>query len=542
MNPRIAVSSSEALSSSQSTIGPTCRIKGNDAFALRFYFDALKGYESAKNKEKMTLAYLAIGHTYKRMEDYKMSIDFLSRGLRLKESMEDKDIIYYGTLIHQANAAKELKDYEMCFTSSRKSLAYFKDDPSIRVMVETNMGFYFNELYKEPKVDSLITRLKIEKKRQLLDSSLFIYNKALKTAEALKNESSKSYAYFGLGENAYLNKNYSKAIQYYKRSNAITQKLNNNNSDLLKRCYNGIYLSFLELGDYKNALINYQSFIEQEKKIQSEENKRGLIEQNLVYEHEKELQKSEEELRRKEDQIKEQNRLIVIGILSFIGILIIVLLLIKRKQLLNEKKLQRQFSQDLLITQEKERKRISEDLHDGFGQNLLLIKNQLTLKNYNQSKDYLNKAIEEVRTIASTLYPFHLNRVGISKSVENLIIQLADNYKNIDFLHEIDDMKGLLTDIQEMNVFRIIQECLSNVIKHANADSVKVSLQTEEDKVQIKIQDNGKGFDFFKKNKEQKTLGLRTIEERTDFLKGNLKIDSIKGSGTSFHVVFPLTT
>ncbi|MBL4605394.1 MAG: sensor histidine kinase [Flavobacteriaceae bacterium] len=521
----------EAIANAEAAMGATYIEAKNFAAALRFYYSALKGYEIVGNKSKVARSYLSISSVYQAMEDFKNAFDFINEALRLKESMGEKDRVYYGALIHQANTALVLKDYETSFNNSRISLKYFSDEPYIRVMIENSTGFYYNELFKEPNVDSLIAKLNIQKKQQLLDSSLYMYNKVLKTAKISKNRQMIAYANFGLGENEYLNKNYAEAIQYYKKSNSISQEFNNNNFDLLKRCYDGLYLSFSSLGNYEKALTNYQKFVAQNKKIQSDENKRALFKQNLVYEHEKELQK-------KEDEIKEQNRFIVLGSLSFVGLLVIILLFIKRRRLLKEKKLQQQFSQDLLMTQEKERKRFSEDLHDGLGQSLLLVKSQISLKNYEKSKELINSSIEEMRTIAKVLYPFQLNDVGISIALENLVLQLNDNYKDLLFFATIEDIAGKLTDLQEVNVFRIVQECLSNVIKHSGADIVKVSLTLEKSEVEILIEDNGKGFNFSKKYYTSDTLGLKTIQERTSFLKGSLKVDSKEGSGAAFLIKF----
>ena len=104
---------------------------------------------------------------------------------------------------------------------------------------------------------------------------------------------------------------------------------------------------------------------------------------------------------------------------------------------------------------------------------------------------------------------------------------------------DIDDIKSVLNANQEVNVFRIIQECLSNIIKHAKAESAKVSLIKNNDSIFISIKDNGVGFDFSEKYNDFKSLGLKTIKERVRFLNGTLKIDSDTGQGTTFTIKFP---
>ena len=151
----------------------------------------------------------------------------------------------------------------------------------------------------------------------------------------------------------------------------------------------------------------------------------------------------------------------------------------------------------------------------------------------------MNNAIEEMRSISRVLHPFQLEDIGISRALENLIQQLDENYRELYIFGDIDNIQSVLNPNQEVNVFRIVQECLSNIIKHAKADSAKVILVKKEERIVISIKDNGVGFDFSEKYNDFKSLGLKTIKERVKFLKGTLKIDSIKNEGTTFTIQFP---
>lgn len=525
----------DAISYASLSLGSYYLSVNNEADALVNYFKSLKGFEATHKKNEIALACMSIGQTYKALEDYKKSFEFLKRSIEIIESLGKKDIYYYGSLIHYANVAKELKDYTTAFIRSKQSLVYFKDFPFFRVFLENNIGFYYLELFKEPAIDSLMVVLKINKKQQLLDSSLYYYNKTLETAKSLEQDKNywKAFAYSGKGQNAHLRKNNKLAVQFLDSTISISYRVNLTN-DLLKKSYNSLYNSHLSLGNFKKALINYKKFIEYRDKIQSDKNKMVLVKQSLQYEYEKKIQA-------KENKIKEKNRYIFQSSLVFFILLIILSLFIKKRRLSNEKRLQQQYTNSLLINQENERRRISEDLHDGLGQSLLLLKNQLTKKDFLKSKELLDSSIEEMRSIVKTLYPFQLTRVGISIALENLVLQLNQSYKDAVFFSEIEDIKGFLKIDQETNVFRIVQECLSNIIKHANADSAKVSLTLREGMVKIKIQDNGKGFDFDKKKKELKTLGLKTIQERVNLLHGVLEIKSSLNAGSTFIIKFPLT-
>ena len=135
--------------------------------------------------------------------------------------------------------------------------------------------------------------------------------------------------------------------------------------------------------------------------------------------------------------------------------------------------------------------------------------------------------------------PFQLEDIGITRALENLILQLDESYENTYIFGDIDDLKSSLNPNQEVNIFRIVQECLSNIIKHAKAESAKVILINNTNSVTISIKDNGIGFDFSEKYNDFKSLGLKTIKERVKLMKGTLKIDSVKEEGTTFTIQLP---
>jgi signal transduction histidine kinase len=91
-----------------------------------------------------------------------------------------------------------------------------------------------------------------------------------------------------------------------------------------------------------------------------------------------------------------------------------------------------------------------------------------------------------------------------------------------------------------VNIYRIVQESLSNIIKHAKAEASKVLVKKFANGITISIKDNGVGFDFAEKYKDKKSLGLKTLLERTKFLNGQMKVVSRKENGTSLEFKFPV--
>ncbi|MDT7832432.1 sensor histidine kinase [Flavobacteriaceae bacterium S356] len=294
--------------------------------------------------------------------------------------------------------------------------------------------------------------------------------------------------------------------------------------------------------NYAQALDYFEKKTILEDSLASVKNKQLYQYYQTIFEtekKEKEIIAQQKDIEILDTKNQAKTKIIALGGISLLSLFFVVLLVVKRKQVKKDKQAQEEYSQKLLITQEEERKRISEDLHDSLGQTLLLIKNSIISDEKEQEESLINSAIEEMRAISKLLHPYQLEEIGLQKSTENLIQQLDDSYKETYIFGDIENVDTLLTISQKLNVFRIIQECLSNIIKHANATSAKVELKARGKQVVLSVKDNGEGFNSFEKYKNFKTLGLKTIKERVKYLKGTLNIDSKINKGTVFSITFP---
>ena len=215
------------------------------------------------------------------------------------------------------------------------------------------------------------------------------------------------------------------------------------------------------------------------------------------------------------------------------------------------------FTRELILSQESERKRIASELHDSLGQDLLLIKNRLGLlaagvKQLPQVTAQLrellvaaSRAIADVRSISQALRPAALEQVGLSKAIEWMIEQL-DQASVTKFSSEIDNIDGLLTPELEMNLYRIVQEALNNVIKHAQATRVIVSVKRGPSGISVSIQDDGRGLNpqslqtAPSRHERKPTLGLVSMAERAKLLAGEIEIQSAQGKGTRLTLTLPL--
>ena len=234
--------------------------------------------------------------------------------------------------------------------------------------------------------------------------------------------------------------------------------------------------------------------------------------------------------------------------LTAAGIVALTFLAYQRRitQLKRAHAAQEAFSQQLIESQEKERKRIAAELHDSLGQNLLVIKNRAllslnspdkvdnTLEQLNEISLAASQAIEEVREIAHDLRPFQLDRLGLTKAIESMIRKVSAS-SGVKFKTEIQQIDGIFAKAAEINLYRIVQECVNNIIKHSGATEATLLMHRDERGVQITVSDNGKGFilpDGTANRSGKAGFGLSGISERARILGGKEIIQSAPGQGT----------
>ncbi len=199
----------------------------------------------------------------------------------------------------------------------------------------------------------------------------------------------------------------------------------------------------------------------------------------------------------------------------------------------------------MIESQEAERKRIAAELHDGLGQNLVIIKNRALLgikkggdqervaKELESISESASQALDEVREITNNLRPQLLDRLGLTKAINSMLKTVAGV---IQIKSEIDSIDNIFSESEEISVYRIVQESLNNVIKHSEASVAIVRIKRDENKVLIMIEDNGKGFDILN---VKSGLGLVGLKERAQLLNGEFSIDSKIGEGTK--ILFRVT-
>ena len=208
---------------------------------------------------------------------------------------------------------------------------------------------------------------------------------------------------------------------------------------------------------------------------------------------------------------------------------------------------QESFARRLIESQELERKRLAHELHDSLGQSLQVIKGRTQLgsrqtsnpsqcaQQFEEIDNTVSRAIQEVRAISHALRPAELDQLGLTKAVEWMVENVSAT-SPARFDSELENLDGLFSREMEISLYRIIQEGLNNVVKHAAATEVILELKRESGVVRFSLLDNGRGF--LKTNwKSNGSLGLESIAERAKFLGGTFEIQSAPGKGTRLTVL-----
>jgi PAS domain S-box-containing protein len=197
---------------------------------------------------------------------------------------------------------------------------------------------------------------------------------------------------------------------------------------------------------------------------------------------------------------------------------------------------QKEILNTILETQEEERVRIAEALHNGLGQ--LLYATKLKVEDIRDNKevkdqirDFLDEAIAETRNLSFLMMPSLLKDFGLKVILEETARRFST--KTLKLECNVIGMKERLPGIIETAVFRVVQELLNNILKHSGATLASILIRKNKGKLRITVKDNGRGFDYQKVLDEGKGTGLNSVFNRIHLLNGDLQIRSRRGKGTT---------
>ncbi|MBX7226014.1 MAG: hypothetical protein K1X55_08275 [Chitinophagales bacterium] len=193
---------------------------------------------------------------------------------------------------------------------------------------------------------------------------------------------------------------------------------------------------------------------------------------------------------------------------------------------------------------EQERERIAQDLHDGLGVILSSIKMKLSNDSNTFHPEKLNSIIkdidaahEDVRTISRNLMSKTLTKLGLQSALEEMLNKVKENHPEIEITF-FNNSNLKFKETAALNIYRILQELLNNIIKHAIADEITIQLIQHKESLLVMVEDNGIGFNL---SERPNGIGLENVKYRVQSMDGTLHVDSSLGRGTSISFELPLT-
>jgi len=203
----------------------------------------------------------------------------------------------------------------------------------------------------------------------------------------------------------------------------------------------------------------------------------------------------------------------------------------------------------LIAGEEKERKRIGQELHDGLGAVLATVKmrinsisdktpNIMNNDNYLKAEELIDEACQTVRDISHRMTPYILEQNGLEYAISELCLTISQT-QNIEIHFNPYQVDLIESETLKITIYRVTQELIKNIIKHAEATEVIVQVTVEDEQVEIIVEDDGKGFDT---SHVKGGIGLANIQSRVEYLKGSLEIDSQINRGSTFLINLPLKT
>lgn len=482
--------------------------------------------EKSGNKILLASNYTDVGMMFANVKEYDKAIDYYLKATQLLEENKNittkKNEMTTWAYINLAEAYLILKQNDKAYKEILKAENILKNIPQSQYHVPLYKikSQYYTKINNFPESLS-----NIEKGITFAQSLGLEYDEQVLTYEKYKI--------------------YKEQKQYDKAKSVISNLLNQNKfkKNMRNRL---IYLN--ELATLEEQTGNYQEAYQHLKSFQA-------LNDSLVAEEEKmKMISLESEFKNKEQQSeilhltsKNQQQKIIFWIslgLVFSIASFTIYTIYQRKQhneqklLLLEQTKERELEQALSEGENKERERISKELHDGIGGKITGIKIGLEqlAREHNDEKllknvARLDETLSEIRTISRNLTPVALQKYGLEEAIKDYC-QNSEN-EHCSITTYLKNLNTVQNKTMQMHIFRILQEVVSNAIKHSESSKILVQCTHETPFLLMEIEDNGKGFN---PNTTQRNLGLDNIEKRVKALNGNISIESILHKGTTITI------
>ena len=447
--------------------------------ALNYYLQSLAEHEESGNYASSGIPLHSIGVVYGLMADYDNALEYLSRSRLLFRETEDS--------LMEVNALRNIGAIHLERGDLDKALEHELRTLTIYDMVGDKVN----------AAAAMITLGDIHEKKQEIPLALSFYIRASETLQETEEHRLFTDALLRVGRVYRETGNPGSARFALEQGMAMVRELRDR--QLEYQFHLELSMTFEKLGEYREALHHARRYAVVREGFVNEEKNRTVAELQMRFDLERGLK--EEELRRQHD-----------------------------------------VTRAVLETQEAERRRIASDLHDGVGQtlaatrlNLLRIGEALNgqeCQAWKRSIQLLETASGDVRTISHTLGSSTLSELGIEAALREMINDMGKG-DDLAITLQTDNLPDDLSEYLSLGMFRVAQELVSNIVRHAKASEATLQLMRREEMLVLMVEDNGVGFELGEK---RDGMGTQNIETRVRAMNGNVRFDSRPGYGTTVTV------
>lgn len=500
--------------------------------ALESLDKSLDNFNKVDFKRGMQVVYNNMGAMNIRQKNYEAAIPLLKKGLELANLNQSKA----GVALIEQNIAYSLAG----LNQQKEALEWF--EKAEKTAIETKADDYsFGEIYNHrSSLDSAMGNFQsalIYRTKYMRINEKFMGDKVIKEVNELQTKYETQKKEYTI---ALLNKSDSiKSLEISNQQLAINQSL-------------------FKIAEQKLKLADADLQIISDSLLLSEQNKQLLQARLDSSIKEDKIKRLAEQNQIKALEVSKKNNQIAFVLFSICLIGLVIYFAYRR-----HKAIQESIHQERLLDQQKkaaiavidaeeqERKRIASDLHDGVGQlmsaawmNLQALSQQLnntdpsTAALLEKSLTLVNESCNEVRQVSHAMMPNALLLKGLVNAVQDFIGQINQRHLKINLATE--GLEKPLPSHIETVLYRVIQESVNNVIKHAKASKLDISIVKATDGIDVMIEDNGVGFDLGSINQHE-GIGLSNIQSRIDYLEGTVEWNSKVNQGTLVAIFIPLT-
>ncbi|MBK7690491.1 MAG: sensor histidine kinase [Bacteroidetes bacterium] len=516
--------------------GLTSYFAGEYDATLRYYLLAINQFDTLNDQAGKAKVYNELGFFYRKQKDDQAALHSFEEAHRLAK-LAANDAVMATAINNQGVWAQDHASHPVALELFAKARALY-------VKLHDSIGVSYT-------LDYASVSLAAQKQfPQAMQFQMDAYDIRLR----LKDTNAAALSLFCLAEFSQLQ---GKAIQsetYLKECLSITERIHY--KELSAQCYLMLSAIFHQTGKHAEAYQYHVKYSTLNEEIFNEKRSQQISELQTQYETEKRIQQIV--LLTKENELKENQqrnqRTIFFGVIIvlLIGTFAFYTFFKSKKQkeideaIIQEKEVR---NKAIIEAEEKERMRIARDLHDGVAQTMTAAKMQLEhfidqTGNTMHVSDSLKNAFElivdaakEVRSISHSMIPNALLKSGLVAAVRDFVNRMGNEKLKINLV--VLGLNERLPEATETVIFRVLQELMNNIIKHANAKEITIQLIREADEFTMMVEDNGIGFDV-QKMMDKQGMGLKNMSSRIEYLNGHIDFDSTLGRGSTVIVEIPL--